>query len=237
MLREWEKEKKRDRGIISDSSCSMSPTPLPPSRPRVEGERLVLIILWTVAWRTSRCYEHHSSGWASEGPLLQGPPRKRKSIEIRAWGRALKAMPSSRRAWAPCGTDGVVDVSVSSRLVCGSDRSALGSAGPASSLWLPLPTPCHAPWRPWDQHWQNTAETPRAQSPASGSSHSFLHSPLALRSSLLIYCSGVCVDERERGRAAERAERERGRGRLFAPSEWEKWLSWECLWICLNAYL
>lgn len=197
----------------------MFPTPLPPIPPRAEGECLVLIILWTVAWRTSRCYGHHSSGWASEGPLLQGPPRKRKSIEIRAWGRVLKAVPCTRRAWALCGTDGVVDVSVSSQLVCGSDRSALGSAGPVSSLWLPLLTPCHAPWRPWDQHWQNTAETPRAQSLASGSSHSFLHSPLALRSSLLIYCSGVCVWTRERERVSSWASREREGDCLLPVSE------------------
>lgn len=131
-------------------------------------------------------------------PFVARPPKEKEEHRNQSLGRALKVMPCSRRAWAPYGTNGVEDVFVSSRPVCGSARSALGSAEQASSLWLPLLTPCHAPWRPWDQHWQNTAETPRGPSPASGSSHSFLHSPLALRSSLLIYCSGVCVDERER---------------------------------------
>lgn len=96
------REKERDREIESDSSGSTPPThTFPPASffipPGAEGERLVLIFFVDrVAWRTSRCYGHHSSGRASVGPSLQGPPRQRKSIEIRTWGRALKAVPAKQ---------------------------------------------------------------------------------------------------------------------------------------------
>lgn len=97
-MREWEKEKERDREIESDSSGSIPPTPLPCPQflleLRVSG--LSCFFVDRVAWRTSRCYGHHSSGWASVGPSLQGPPRQRKSIEIRTWGRALKAVPAKQ---------------------------------------------------------------------------------------------------------------------------------------------
>lgn len=97
-MREWEKQKERDREIESDSSGSNPPTPLP--CPQFLLELRVSGLSWffvdRVAWRTSRCYGHHSSGWASEGPSLQGPPRQRKSIEIRTWGRALKAVPAKQ---------------------------------------------------------------------------------------------------------------------------------------------
>lgn len=101
-MREWEKE--RDRETESDSSGSITPpTPFspPPIPLRTEGERLVLFLnssflVDRVAWRTSRCYGHHSSGWASVGPRMQGPPRQRKSIEIRTRGRALEAVPAKQ---------------------------------------------------------------------------------------------------------------------------------------------
>lgn len=66
------------------------PTPVPGPQffveLRVSGLSWFFVDRRRVAWRTSRCYGHHSSGWASKGPLLQGPPRQRKSIEIRTKG-------------------------------------------------------------------------------------------------------------------------------------------------------
>lgn len=98
-MRESEKQRERDREIESDSSGSIPPTPFP--CPQFFLELRVSGLSWffvdRVAWRTSRCYGHHSSGWASVGPSLQGPPRQRKSIEIRTWGRALKAVPAKQK--------------------------------------------------------------------------------------------------------------------------------------------
>lgn len=100
-MREWEKE--RDRETESDSSGSITPpTPFPCSHflceLRVSGLSFfcLLFLVDRVAWRTSRCYGHHSSGWASVGPQMQGPPQQRKSIEIRTRGRALKAVPAKQ---------------------------------------------------------------------------------------------------------------------------------------------
>lgn len=100
-MREWEKE--RDRETESDSSGSITPpTPFPASNSSVNWGWaacpffLLFFLVDRVAWRTSRCYGHHSSGWASVGPRMQGPPRQRKSIEIRTRGRALKAVPAKQ---------------------------------------------------------------------------------------------------------------------------------------------
>lgn len=101
-MREWEKE--RDRETESDSSGSITPPPPFPTPNSSSNWGWAacpfffssFFLVDRVAWRTSRCYGHHSSGWASVGPQMQGPPRQRKSIEIRTRGRALKAVPAKQ---------------------------------------------------------------------------------------------------------------------------------------------
>lgn len=82
--------------------------------------------------------------------FIAGLMAQTKSYERPFTPGSLTNSPCSRTAWAPCGKDVAVGVSSSSRMVCGSGRPLQGSAGPLSSLWRPLPAPCHAPWRPWD---------------------------------------------------------------------------------------
>lgn len=96
--KQWGNTSKRDREIELGSSGSIFPHPFPCPlfllELRVTG--LPRCFRDRVAWRTSRCYGYHSSGWARESPSLQGPPRQRKSIEIRTWGRVHKAVPATQ---------------------------------------------------------------------------------------------------------------------------------------------